>query len=114
MSIKSGAGEVYSRARVTRVHEERKKVTVNFLDTGAEDTEVSLDRVFQLPASLGEDKFPAEAMTARLVGLRPPHSDLDWSEDCTNIVAGHLTPPENMRFVVLCCCVGRPSISILI
>ena len=90
---------MFSRARITRVAEDKKTVTVTFLDSGSEDKVVPLISLSKLPASLNEEKFPAEAMKARLVGLRPPHNDPDWSEVSTKIVAGHLSPPENMRSV---------------
>ena len=90
---------MFSRARITRVAEDKKTVTVTFLDSGSEDKVVPLISLSKLPASLNEEKFPAEAVKARLVGLRPPHNDPDWSEVSTKIVAGHLCPPENMRSV---------------
>ena len=99
VAVKSSEAHVYSRARVTRMAEDNETVTVTFLDSGSEDSVVNLFGLYQLPASLSEDKFPAEAMQARLVGLRPPHNDPDWSEVSTKIVAGHLCPPESLRFV---------------
>ena len=91
---------MYSRARVTGVASDKKTVTVAFLDSGLEDRVVKLASLFQLPASLNEDKFPAEAIKARLVGLRPPHRDPDWSEASTKIMAGHLCPPEKLRSTI--------------
>ena len=91
---------MFSRARVTGVAEDKKTVTVTFLDSGSEDKVVPLVSLSKLPASLNEEKFPAEAVKARLVGLRPPHNDPDWSEVSTKIVASHLCPPENLRSVI--------------
>ena len=99
VAVKSSEAQVYNRARVSRVAEDNETVTVTFLDSGSEDSVVNLMSLYQLPASLNEDKFPAEAMRARLVGLRPPHNDPDWSELSTKIVAGHLCPPESLRSV---------------
>ena len=70
LAVQSLERQVYSRARVTGVASDKKAVTVAFLDSGLEDRVVNLASLFQLPASLNEDKFPAEAMKARLVGLR--------------------------------------------
>ena len=99
LAVQSLERQVYSRARVTGVASDKKAVNVAFLDSGLEDRVVNLASLFQLPANLTEDKFPAEVMKARLVGLRPPHRDPDWSEASTKIVAGHLCPPEKLRSV---------------
>ena len=99
VAVKSSEAQVFRRARVTRLAEDNETVTVTFLDSGSEDSVLNLMSLCQLPASLSEDKFPAEALQARLVGLRPPHNDPDWSELSTKIVAGHLCPPESLRSV---------------